>query len=129
MSITAAISCYYLSLLYLLTMFPASVFAYTELQVTFPHGENVLRVGGRTLELLQFHFHAPSEHAFNGDRFDMEAHLVHRMLIKISQSISVLYLSVRETQDLSKVVADGMKFALDANVRNSSKHIHSTYRH
>jgi carbonic anhydrase len=26
------------------------------------------RVGGRTLQLLQFHFHTPSEHALDGDR-------------------------------------------------------------
>ena len=30
------------------------------------------------LELLQFHFHTPSEHAVNGKRYAMEAHLVHR---------------------------------------------------
>jgi carbonic anhydrase len=26
------------------------------------------RVGGRTLQLLQFHFHTPSEHALDGNR-------------------------------------------------------------
>lgn len=30
------------------------------------------------LELLQYHFHTPSEHAFDGQRSAMEAHLVHR---------------------------------------------------
>lgn len=29
-------------------------------------------------DLLQFHFHSPSEHAFDERRTEMEAHLVHR---------------------------------------------------
>ena len=37
-----------------------------------------MRVGGKTLKLVQFHFHTPSEHALNGTRQAMEAHLVHR---------------------------------------------------
>ena len=28
-------------------------------------------------ELKQFHFHAPSEHTFNGSYYDLELHLVH----------------------------------------------------
>jgi hypothetical protein len=47
-------------------------------QVSFPEGVNKLRLKGRELNLLQFHFHTPSEHAFDGLRFPMEAHLVHR---------------------------------------------------
>ena len=37
-----------------------------------------LRAGGREWQLLQWHFHAPSEHARGGARQAMEAHLVHR---------------------------------------------------
>ena len=48
-------------------------------QVNLPAGENKLRFKGTELELEQFHFHSPSEHAFDGQRFSMEAHLVHRM--------------------------------------------------
>ncbi|CAI5534175.1 unnamed protein product [Closterium sp. Naga37s-1] len=47
-------------------------------QVNFPGGSNTCAVGGRQLQLLQYHFHAPSEHSFNGVRCPMEAHLVHR---------------------------------------------------
>lgn len=39
---------------------------------------NFLRIGSDTYELLQFHFHAPSEHTINGRFADMELHLVHR---------------------------------------------------
>jgi carbonic anhydrase len=35
-------------------------------------------VGDRTFNLLQVHFHAPSEHTLAGKRFEMEAHFVHK---------------------------------------------------
>ncbi|CAI5512292.1 unnamed protein product [Closterium sp. Naga37s-1] len=47
-------------------------------QVNFSGGSNTCAVGGRQLQLLQYHFHAPSEHSFNGVCCPMEAHLVHR---------------------------------------------------
>lgn len=34
-------------------------------------------MGEKTYALRQFHFHAPSEHAINGRRTEMEAHFVH----------------------------------------------------
>ena len=37
-----------------------------------------LTVMGRRYELLQFHFHRPSEERINGRQFDMVAHLVHK---------------------------------------------------
>ena len=36
-----------------------------------------MTVDGRTFELKQFHFHAPSENQINGTSFPMEAHFVH----------------------------------------------------
>ena len=39
---------------------------------------NALQVMGRRYELLQFHFHRPSEERINGRQFDMVAHLVHK---------------------------------------------------
>jgi carbonic anhydrase len=41
-------------------------------------GGGELRVGGRAFQLLQFHFHTPSEHRINGKEFPLEMHLVHR---------------------------------------------------
>lgn len=43
-----------------------------------PAEENWIEVDGERYELLQFHFHAPSEHTVAGKSFDMEMHLVHR---------------------------------------------------
>ena len=46
-------------------------------QVNVPPG-NTLEVGGQTYELLQFHFHLPSEEAVQGRHFPMVIHLVHK---------------------------------------------------
>jgi carbonic anhydrase len=41
---------------------------------------NSIEVMGRRFELLQFHFHRPSEERIDGRQFDMAAHLVHKDL-------------------------------------------------
>ena len=47
------------------------------IEVVCPEG-NWIEVDGTRYELLQFHFHAPSEHTVAGKPFDMEAHFVHK---------------------------------------------------
>ena len=47
------------------------------IQVNYAPG-SFIRVGDRQYELVQFHFHKPSEEKVNGKSFDMVAHLVHR---------------------------------------------------
>lgn len=39
---------------------------------------NTLSAGGATFELLQLHFHSPSEHTIAGRHYPLEAHFVHR---------------------------------------------------
>jgi len=46
------------------------------IQVNVPSGSGLSR-GGSRYELLQYHFHHPSEHLVEGTRFAMEAHFVH----------------------------------------------------
>lgn len=46
-------------------------------QVDYPPG-SFLAVGDKRYELLQFHFHRPSEEALDGRRREMVAHLVHK---------------------------------------------------
>ena len=41
---------------------------------------NSIEVGSRRFELLQFHFHRPSEERIDGRQFEMVAHLVHKDL-------------------------------------------------
>lgn len=46
------------------------------IQVNYAAG-SYITVGGKKYQLLQFHFHTPSEHHKDGRSFDMEGHLVH----------------------------------------------------
>ena len=47
------------------------------IQVNYPKGSSI-NVNGKTYELLQFHFHTPSEHTVNQQAYALEGHLVHR---------------------------------------------------
>jgi carbonic anhydrase len=46
-------------------------------QIDLPAG-SLLKVGGRSFELVQFHFHTPSEETIAGKHLPMVAHFVHR---------------------------------------------------
>ncbi|RJP83704.1 MAG: hypothetical protein C4522_00045 [Desulfobacteraceae bacterium] len=39
---------------------------------------SMLTIGGKPYELVQFHFHSPSENTHQGKPYDMEVHLVHK---------------------------------------------------
>lgn len=46
-------------------------------QINYDDGDT-LTLGGAAYELVQYHFHSPSEHVLSGRRFPMEMHMVHR---------------------------------------------------
>ena len=66
---------------------PSHDFAYRETPLRILHNGHtvqlnyapgsIMTVQGQAYELLQFHFHAPSEHTVGGQAFPMEAHFVH----------------------------------------------------
>ena len=47
------------------------------IQINASTGEK-LTVGDKSYALVQFHFHAPSEHTVDGEHFPMEVHFVHQ---------------------------------------------------
>jgi carbonic anhydrase len=47
------------------------------IQINCPAGSQA-QIAGQTYDLLQYHFHHPSEHVLSGQRFQLELHLVHR---------------------------------------------------
>jgi carbonic anhydrase len=51
---------------------------FATIRANVPEGGGELTVAGVTYKLLQFHWHTPSEHELNGEKFPMEMHLVHR---------------------------------------------------
>ncbi len=63
------------------------------IQVNVPPG-NFLKVGGESYELLQFHFHRPSEEQIDGKPMAMVAHLVHK---SASGKLAVVGVLMRES--------------------------------
>ncbi len=47
------------------------------IQVNYTAESHIIS-GGKRFNLLQFHFHTPSEHQINGNHHEMEVHFVHR---------------------------------------------------
>lgn len=47
------------------------------IQVNYTEGDK-LKLGNEEFELLQYHFHSPSEHTVGGKHYPMEMHMVHR---------------------------------------------------
>ena len=50
-----------------------------------------VRAGGENFELLQLHFHSPSEHQINGELFPLEGHFVHQNESGALAVVSILF--------------------------------------
>ena len=61
-----------------------------------------IRVGGNRYQLLQFHFHSPSEHTFGGKAYPMVAHLVHQARNGQLGVMAVLFIEGRENAFLAQ---------------------------
>lgn len=67
---------------------PGHGFAYQDVPLSIVHNGHTVQLNyapgssmsieGQQYDLLQFHFHAPSEHTVDGKAFPMEAHFVHK---------------------------------------------------
>ena len=73
-----------------------------------PEGGGELRVAGVNYKLLQFHWHTPSEHELNGEKFPMEMHLVHRADdgTDILSVVGVWIRRGKENKELKKLFAN-----------------------
>ncbi|CAD5185481.1 unnamed protein product [Musa acuminata subsp. malaccensis] len=54
-------------------------------------GAGKMTVDGKNYSLLQMHWHSPSEHTINGERFPVELHLVHKTDCGDITVVSILY--------------------------------------
>jgi carbonic anhydrase len=74
------------------------------IQLNFAAGSHIT-LGGEKYDLLQVHFHRPSEHLIGGKNFPMEAHFVHRNAAGNLAVVGVLMATGKPNAAFSKVVA------------------------
>ena len=73
------------------------------LQVNYAPGSSI-RVNGVNYQLLQFHFHAPSEHTIGRKAAEMEAHFVHVSDQGVLAVIGILMRGGSENRVLKKIL-------------------------
>lgn len=74
------------------------------IQVNYPVGNSYITVGNHRFELLQFHFHTPSEHTKEGFNYPMEMHLVHKDGDGNLAVIGILYKEGKHNAELQKLI-------------------------
>lgn len=71
------------------------------IQINVDEG-STYKIGGKTYELKQFHFHTPSEHTIDGQHFPLEIHFVHQ---SDDESLAVVGVLVKEGAENPNFVA------------------------
>ena len=74
------------------------------IQLNFAEG-STMRLGDVKYELLQLHFHRPSEHLIGGKNFPMEAHFVHRADSGALAVVGVLMTTGKPNAAFSQIVS------------------------
>lgn len=69
-------------------------------------GEGGFAVNGKTYDLVQGHFHTPSEHAVNGAKYPLEMHLVHATAENELGVIGIMFKEGAPNPALEKIVAN-----------------------
>ena len=72
------------------------------IQVNVPAG-NYAEIDGKRFELVQFHFHAASEHTFSGKHFPLEAHFVHKNKEGKLAVVGVMFEAGKADPNLAKI--------------------------
>ncbi len=69
-------------------------------------GKNEFTIDGIPFDLVQFHFHTPSENTINGKHFPMEAHLVHKSKDGEYLVVALMFQEGQPNLALSRILAD-----------------------
>ncbi|HEY9662199.1 MAG TPA: carbonic anhydrase family protein, partial [Allocoleopsis sp.] len=80
------------------------------IQVNYAPGSSI-QWNGETFNLVQFHFHHPSEHHVAGSPYDMEMHLVHRNSAGDRLAVIGVFLQQGEANALLQPIWDAMPLA------------------
>ncbi|TCN19887.1 carbonic anhydrase [Mesobacillus foraminis] len=78
---------------------------------------NSVMIEGKEYELVQFHFHTPSEHQFNGQNYEMELHLVHK---DMRGKIAVLGLMIKEGEENESLISLWNTLPTEKNEKDKS---------
>jgi carbonic anhydrase len=76
------------------------------IEAKVPAGEGALAIGEKSYGLVQFHWHAQSEHAIDGRLLPMEMHLVHRAGDGSLAVVGVFIVTGREHDELEEIFDD-----------------------
>lgn len=94
-----------------------------------------LEAEGDRFQLVQFHFHSPSEHLFRGQSFPLEAHFVHQNAAGQLAVIAVMFRLGEEHADLRRIgklapreVGQSSLIDLDLDFDLSKMTIHRAHR-
>ena len=90
------------------------------IQVNYPKGSNMV-VDGVKYNLLQFHFHTPSENTIAGKKFPMELHFVHATDDGKLGVLGVMIDEGKENKELAKIWAHLPTHKTAANKINGVK--------
>ena len=74
------------------------------IQVNMPEGSSISR-DGKVYDLLQFHFHAPSEHLVDGMTHPMEVHFVHKNKKDGDLAVLGVFLMPEQKHDVFSMLA------------------------
>jgi len=108
------------------------------IQANYDVGSTMV-VNGLTYDLLQFHFHTPSEHTIDGEAFPLEVHFVHRnaegglavigvMLVE-GEAENDAYAPVFAAMPAEEAEPDAVEgVTIDANVMLPEDQLYYTYR-
>jgi carbonic anhydrase len=77
------------------------------IQVNYAPG-SYLDVGGTRYDLLQFHFHSPSENTLNNQPFALEAHLVHKGADGTLAVVGILFEESNQSHPILTGIWDNM---------------------
>lgn len=105
------------------------------IQVNYDPG-SYIDVDGARYDLLQFHFHTPSEHTFGGKFADLELHLVHKSQDGKFAVVGVVFYAGTENaalqpiwDNMSLVEGPEQRVPLTYNAIDLLPAIHTTYRY
>lgn len=84
------------------------------IQANFDEGSS-MSIGGKTYNLLQLHFHTPSEHYVDGAPYPMEGHFVHKAEDGTLAVIGVM-MKVGQANPIVQGIWDNIKMTHDENI-------------